>query len=83
VALSFESTGLDVHVLRLTEVMHPGLHVLPQHQFLRVGMQVHLLVYPRYARYKHPVGHRVAAQVVLEPVRSYVSGTISGRSPCR
>ncbi len=30
----------------------------------------------------HPVEHRVAVQVMLEPVRSYVSGTISGTGPC-
>jgi hypothetical protein len=34
------------------------LHVIPQHQLLRIRMQVHLLV--------HPLRHRVAAQVVLE-----------------
>ena len=28
-----------------------------------------------------PVRHRVAVQVVLEPVRSYVRGTISGSRP--
>jgi len=49
--------------------------VIPQHQLLRVRMQVHLLVYP--------LGHRIAVQVVLEPVRSYVSGTINGTNPCR
>jgi hypothetical protein len=37
-------------------------------------MQVDLLV--------HPVGHSVAAWVMLGPVRSYVSGTISGSKPC-
>jgi hypothetical protein len=37
-------------------------------------MEVDLLVYP--------VGHSAAVQVMLEPVRSYVSGTISS-SPCR
>ncbi len=51
------------------------LHVIAQHQLLGVGMQIDLLV--------HPVGHRIAVQVVLQPVRSYVSGTISGSSPCR
>jgi hypothetical protein len=51
------------------------LHVIPQHEFFGVRMEVRLLV--------HPVGHRIAAQVMLEPVRSYVSGTISGTSPCR
>ena len=34
------------------------LHVIAQHQFLGVGMQIHLLV--------HPVGHREAVQVMLE-----------------
>ena len=32
--------------------------MIPQHQLLGVGMQVHLLV--------HPVGNRVAVQVMLE-----------------
>ena len=34
------------------------LHVVPQHQLLGVGMQIHLLV--------HPVGYRLAVQVMLE-----------------
>jgi hypothetical protein len=34
-------------------------------------MEVNLLV--------HTLGHWIAIQVMLEPVRSYVSGTISGR----
>ena len=51
------------------------LHVIPQHEFLGIRMQVDLLV--------HPIGHRIAVQVILEPVRSYVSGTISGTIPCR
>jgi hypothetical protein len=51
------------------------LHVIPQHQLLGIRMQIHLLV--------HPLGNRIAVQVMLEPVRSYVSGTISGTSPCR
>ena len=38
----------------------PYLHVVPQHQLLRLRMQIHLLV--------HPVGYRIAVQVVLEPV---------------
>jgi hypothetical protein len=54
-------------------------------------MQVDMLVHPtlRWASPqstgtgKHPGGHRVAVQVVLEPVRSYVSGTISGTIPWR
>jgi hypothetical protein len=49
--------------------------MIPQHQLLGVGMQINLLV--------HPVGNRVPVQVMLEPVRSYVSGTISGTIPCR
>jgi hypothetical protein len=53
----------------------PDSNVIPQHQLLRVRMQVHLLV--------HPLGHRMPVQVMLEPVRSYVSGTISSTSPCR
>jgi hypothetical protein len=31
-----------------------NLHVVAQHQPFWVRMQVHLLVYPRYARYRHP-----------------------------
>jgi hypothetical protein len=46
-------------------------------------MQVHLLVYPRYARHRHPVGNRIPVQMMLEPVRSYVRGTIGGTNPCR
>jgi hypothetical protein len=38
-------------------------------------MRVDLLV--------HPVGHRVAAQVMLEPLRGYVTGTISRTNPRR
>jgi hypothetical protein len=34
------------------------LPVIPQHQLLRVGVQIHLLV--------HPLGHRVTVQVVIE-----------------
>jgi hypothetical protein len=37
-------------------------------------MQVHLLA--------HPAGHWIPVLVVLEPLQSYVSGTISGTSPC-
>jgi hypothetical protein len=59
------------------------LCVIAQHEFLGIGLQIHLLVYPRCARHRHPVGHRMPVQVVLEPVRSYVSGTLSGSSPCR
>jgi hypothetical protein len=49
--------------------------MIPQHQLLRVRMQVHLLV--------HPLGHRMPVHMMLEPVRSYVSGTIRDSSPCR
>ena len=42
------------------------LHVIPQHRLLGIRMDVHLLRYPRCARYKHPVGHRIAVQVMLE-----------------
>jgi hypothetical protein len=52
-----------------------GLHVIPQHEFLRVRMEVYLLVYP--------VRNRMPVQMMLEPVRSYVSGTTSGTIPCR
>ena len=51
------------------------LHVIPQHQLLGIRVQVHLLV--------HPVGNRMPVEVMLEPVRSYVRGTIGGSSPCR
>jgi hypothetical protein len=43
-------------------------------------MEVDLLGYPRCARHRHRLRHGVAVQVMLEPVRSYVSGTISGTS---
>jgi hypothetical protein len=52
-----------------------SLHVIAQHQLLGIRMQVNLVV--------HPLGHRVPVKLVLEPVRSYVMGTISGSSPCR
>ena len=51
------------------------LHVVAQHELRGVRMQAHLLT--------HPLRHRIAAQMMLEPVRSYVSGTISGNSPCQ
>jgi len=51
------------------------LHMIPQHELLGIGMEVDLLV--------HPVGNRMPVQVMLEPVRSYVRGTISGTSPWR
>jgi hypothetical protein len=40
-----------------TETMTKSLHVIAQHQLLRVRMQVHLLV--------HPLRHQIAVQVVL------------------
>ena len=48
--------------------------MIPQHQLLRVRMQIHLLVYPtlRWAppqstgTGKHPLGNRIAVQVVLQ-----------------
>ena len=53
------------HWQRISEPLircsHPhksNLHVVPQHQLLRVRMQIHLLV--------NPLGNRVAAQVVLQ-----------------
>jgi hypothetical protein len=58
-------------------------HVIPQHQLFGIRMEVHLLVHPRCARHRRPLGHRIAVQVMLQPVRSYVSGTISGSSLCR
>jgi hypothetical protein len=60
---------------RLSQPRGLDLHVIPQHRLLGIRMQIHLLV--------HPLGHRVADQVMLEPVRSYVSGTMSGSSPWR
>jgi hypothetical protein len=68
---------------RLSQPRGLDLHLIPQHRLLGVWMKVNLLVYPRCARHRQPVRHRIAIQVVLEPVRSYVSGTISGTSPCR
>jgi hypothetical protein len=38
--------------------------MIPQHEFLRIRMEVHLLV--------HPVGNRVPVQMMLDPVRRYV-----------
>jgi hypothetical protein len=38
-------------------------------------MEVRLLV--------QPLWHRMPIQMMLEPVRSYVSGTMSGTSPCQ
>ena len=66
-----------------TETMTKSLHMILQHELLGVRMQVHLQVYPRCARYRHPLRHRIAVEVMLEPVRSYVRGTISGTIPCR
>jgi hypothetical protein len=43
---------------RLSQPRGLDLHVIAQHQLLGIRMQVHLLV--------HPVGHRVAAQVMLQ-----------------
>jgi hypothetical protein len=65
--------------------------VIPQHELLRIRMELHLQVYPtlRWAppqgtgTGKHPVGRRISVQVMLEPVRSYVRGTIRGTSPWR
>jgi hypothetical protein len=39
------------------------LRVIPQHQFLGIRMQMHLLV--------HPVGHRVAPQMMLEQCKRH------------
>lgn len=44
------------------------LHVVPQHEFLGIRMEIDLLM--------HPLRHRIAVLLVLEPVRSYVGGTI-------
>ena len=60
---------------RFSQPQDLDLHVIPQHQLLGIRMQVHLLV--------HPVGNRMPVEMMLEPVRSYVSGTISGTVPCR
>ena len=43
-----------------------GLHVIPQHQLLRVRMQVHLLV--------HPIRHREAVQVMLQQHQRHDQG---------
>jgi hypothetical protein len=42
------------------------LHVIEQHELLRVRLQVDPLVHPRCARYKHPLRHRMPAQAMLE-----------------
>ena len=63
--------------------------MIAQHQLLGVRVQIHLLVYPtlRWASPqstgtgRHPLGHRIALQVMLQPVRGYVSGTMSGTNP--
>jgi hypothetical protein len=44
-------------------VTYIGLHVIAQHELLRVRMQVHQLVYP--------VGHRVAVQVMLQELQGH------------
>ena len=52
----------------------PDLDMIPQHQLLGVRMQIHLLVHPRCARYKHPLGHRIAVQVVLQQRQGHDQG---------
>jgi hypothetical protein len=49
--------------------------MIAQHQLLGVRMQIDLLI--------HPTGHRIPVQLVLQPVRSYVNGTIGGTNPWR
>jgi hypothetical protein len=55
-----------------------SLHVIPEQEFLRVRMQIHLLV--------HPAGNGIPIhgleQPMLGPVCSYVSDTIGGSNPC-
>jgi hypothetical protein len=58
----------------ISEARGLDLHVIAQLQFLGIRMQVHLLV--------HSVGHRVAVQVMPEPVRSHFSDKIMGGEPC-
>jgi hypothetical protein len=43
---------------RISEPRRPDLHVIPQHQFLGIRMELDLLV--------SPLGHRVAVQMMLE-----------------
>jgi hypothetical protein len=65
-------------ILTNTYFSHPrglDLDVIAQHELLGGRMQVYLPV--------HPLRHRIAAQVMLEPVQSYVSGTTSGTNSCR
>jgi hypothetical protein len=50
-------------------------HVIPQHELLRVRMEVDRLA--------HPLANRIPVQVMLEPMRSYVRGTIGGTNPGR
>jgi len=50
--------------------------MIAQHEILGIWMKVSLLVYPRCVGHRHPVGHGVAVPVMLEPVRSHVSGKI-------
>jgi hypothetical protein len=58
-------------VLKGSDRSKAGIHMVAQHQFLGLRIEIHPLF--------HPVGHRMSVQVVLEPLRSYFSGT----SPCR
>lgn len=52
--------------------------MIPEQEFLRVRMQIHLLV--------HPAGNGIPIhgleQPMLGPVCSYVSDTIGGSNPC-
>jgi hypothetical protein len=40
--------------------------VIAQDQLLGIRMEVHLHRYPRCARYRHPLGHRMPVEVMLE-----------------
>ena len=46
--------------------LRQSLHVIPQHQLLGIGMQIHLLV--------HPLGNRIAVQVMLEERQRHNEG---------
>ena len=51
--------GMEFHIdLRLRQ----SVHVVPEHQFLGIQMQVHLLLYLHCTRRAHPVGQRMVGQ---------------------
>lgn len=68
----------DGSALRSRRRQHPrALHVVVQEQLLGIRIQVHLLRYPRCARYEHPVGCRVAVQATLEQRNLGIQGSNS------